>query len=63
MVPVDARVATGAIGAAAGATGAVAGVTGATAGVVGAAAGAIAIKGMSGLVFSLISFSALSRST
>ena len=61
-VLVDAGVVAGASGSAAGAAGAVAGVAGAAAGIAGAA-GVTAIKGMAGSMFSLISFSALSRST
>ena len=68
-VLVDAGVAAGAVGAVAGAVGAAAGVIGAAAGATGVAAGAAgaagaaAIDSISGSVFSLISFSALFRST
>ena len=50
------------LGAAAGAIEAVASVIGTTTGVIGATTSTIAIEGISSLLFSLISFSALSRS-
>ena len=69
MVPVDARVATRAveaitkaIEAAASVIGATTSTTGVTTSTVGVTTSAIVIKDISGLVFSLISFSALSRS-
>ena len=69
-IPVDAGVAARAVGAAAKTIGAAASITGAAASATGVAtsttravASATVIKGISGLVFSLISFSALFGST